>query len=101
LTGVDTPCEGAILGVDVRRFIVTKGDFVAYSCVRSNRAAVWGGEWGGPRHWCLRWRSISPNGKKRFWGFFSFIGLNGVFELHVFATKNYTGVVREKLTIFS
>jgi len=31
--------------------------------VRSDRAAVWGGEWGGPRHWFILWGSRSPKGK--------------------------------------
>jgi len=38
------------LGVNLRRPIVTNGDFVATlcGCAYSDRAVVWRGEWGGP-----------------------------------------------------
>ena len=45
------------LGVNLRRPIVTNGEFVASLCgsTYSDRAVVWRGEWGGPRHSCVRW----------------------------------------------
>ena len=40
------------LGVNLQRPIVTNGDFVASLCgsAYSDRAVVWRGVWGGPRH---------------------------------------------------
>jgi len=44
------------LGVNLQRPIVTNGDFVAsvWKCVYSDQAVVWRGEWGGPRHLCVK-----------------------------------------------
>jgi len=45
-----------------------------------HRAVVWRGEWGQPRHSCIRWGFTCPKRKELFWGFFSVctpIGLNG------------------------
>ena len=48
--------EGAVWGVNLWRPIVTNGDFVASLCgsTYSDRAVVWRGELGGPRHSCVR-----------------------------------------------
>jgi len=48
--GSDRQREGAVLGVNLRRPIVTNGDFVALLCrsASSDRVVVWSGEWGGP-----------------------------------------------------
>ena len=47
------------LGVNLWRPIITNGNFVASLCgiASSDRAVVWCGEWGGPRHSCVRWKS--------------------------------------------
>ena len=41
-------------------------DFVASLCgnVYSDRAVVWRGEWGGPRHSCVTWKSTCIKGKE-------------------------------------
>jgi len=61
------------LGVNLRRPIVTNGDFVASLCgsAYSDRAVVWHGEWGGPRHSCVTWKSTCLKGCfwRRFWHF--------------------------------
>jgi len=56
------------LGVNLCRPIVTNGDFVASLCrsAYSDRAVVWHGEWNGPRHSCVRWKSTCLNGKGLF-----------------------------------
>ena len=67
--GGDRRREGAVWGgVNVRRPIVTNGDFVASLCgsAYSDRAVVWHGEWGGPRHSCVRWKSTCLKGKGLF-----------------------------------
>ena len=47
-------------GVNLRRPIVTKGEFVASLCENaySDPAVVWRGEWSGPRHSCVRWKYV-------------------------------------------
>jgi len=48
--------------------IVTNGDFVASLCgtAYSDQAVIWRGEWGGPRHSCVRWKSTCLKGKGLF-----------------------------------
>ena len=63
--------------------------------------AVWGGEWSGPRHWCIRWGSMCLKGKGLFWGFFSIcipVALNGWNDI-LFAEKCIR-LVCEKFTVF-
>jgi len=61
------------LGVNLRCPIVTNGDFVVLLCrnAYSDRAVVWRGEWGGPRHSCVRWMSTRLKGKGLFLAWFS------------------------------
>jgi len=58
------------LGVNLQRPILTSGDFVASLCesAYSDRAVVWRGEWGGPRH---SWGSTCLKGKGLFLAWFS------------------------------
>ena len=58
--------------MNLLRPIVTNGDFVASLCgsAYSDRAVVWRGEWGGPRHSCVRWKSTSLKGKGLFLAWF-------------------------------
>ena len=44
--------------MNLRRPIVTNGEFVALLCgiAYSDRAVVWRGDWGGPRHSCVGWK---------------------------------------------
>jgi len=60
------------LGVNSRHPIITNGDFVASLCgsAYSDRAVVWCGEWGGPRHSCVRWKSTCLKGKGLFLAWF-------------------------------
>jgi len=60
------------LGVNLRRPVVTNGEFVASLCgsAYSDRAVVWRGEWGGPRHSCVRWKSTCLKGKGLFLAWF-------------------------------
>jgi len=67
-------------GVNFGHPIVTSGDF-AYLCgsACSHQAVIWDGEWGWPRHLCIRWGSMCFKVKVLFWGFFSIcvhIGMN-------------------------
>jgi len=60
------------LGVNLQRPIVTIWDFVASLCgiAYSDRAVVWRGEWGRPRHSCVRWKSTCLKGKGLFLAWF-------------------------------
>jgi len=86
--------------VTLRRPIVTNGDFVASLCgsAYSDRAVVWHGEWGGPRHSCVRWKFTRFKGKGLFGGWFLvFFGICGLlFTIGKYADR----LVCEKLTIF-
>jgi len=59
-------------GVKLHCPIVTNGDFVASLCesAYNDRAVVWRGEWGGPRHSCVRWKSTCLKGKGLFLAWF-------------------------------
>jgi len=70
--------EGTVCDVNLRRPIITNGDFVALLCgsAYSDRAVVWCGEWGGPRHSCVRWKSTCLKGKWLFLAWFlAFFGI--------------------------
>ena len=56
---------GEVWGVNLRRPIITNGDFVASLCgsAYSDRAVVWRGEWGEHRHSCVRWEVHVPQGE--------------------------------------
>jgi len=60
------------LGVNLWRPIVTNGEFVASLCesAYNDRAVVWRGEWGEPRHSCIRWKSTCLKGKGLFLAWF-------------------------------
>ena len=63
--------RGTIGGAFVRA-IVTNGDFTAYvmcDSVSTVGAAICGGAYRGPRHYCIRWGSTSCKGYGRFWRF--------------------------------
>jgi len=64
--------EGAVFGVNVWHPILTNVDFVAPLCgsAYSDRAVVWHGEWVGPRHSCVRWKSTCLKWKGLFLAFF-------------------------------
>ena len=54
--GGDRRRKGAVWGrVNLGRTMLINGDFVASLCGSAyiNRAVVWHGEWGGPRHSCI------------------------------------------------
>jgi len=77
------------LGVNLRRPVVTNGDFVASLCgsAYSDRAVVWRGEWSGLRHLCVRWKSTCLKRKglflawfRHFFRNFGSIDLNGDME---------------------
>jgi len=67
--GSDRRRGRAVWGLNLRRPIVTNGDFVASLCesTYNDRAVVWRGEWGGHRHSCVRWKSTCFKGKGLFW----------------------------------
>ena len=70
------------LVVNLWRPIITNGDFVASLCgsAHSDRAVVWRGEWGGPRHSCVRWKSTCLKGKGLFLAWFlAFFGICALF----------------------
>jgi len=99
--------EGTVLGVNLWHPILTNGDFGASLCgsAYSDLAVVWRGEWGGPRHSCVRWKSTCLKGKGLFpaWFLASF----GIFiQYFTMATYGYTDIlidnrlVCEKLAVF-
>ena len=68
------------LGVNLRHPIVTNGDFVVSLCetAYNDRAVVWWGEWGGPRHSCVSWKSTCLKGKGLFLAWFTaFLEISG------------------------
>ena len=65
---VDHWREGAVLGCP----IVNNGALL-HCCVDVREpidAVVWGGEWSGPRHWCIRWGYTCLKRKGLLLGFF-------------------------------
>jgi len=90
--------------VNLRRPITTNGDFVAslYGSAYSDRAVVWRGQWGGPRHLCVRWKSTCLMVKGLFLAWFvAFFGIWACigFNRHNDAEK-CVRLVCEKLTVF-
>ena len=69
--GGDRRRGSSSLGVNLRRPIVTNGDFVPSLCesAYNDRAVAWRGE-GGPRHSCVRWKSTFLKGKGLFLAWF-------------------------------
>jgi len=63
--GGDRRRERGSLGVNLRHPIVTNWEFFASLCgsAYGDRAVVWRGEWGGPRHSCVRWKSTCLKGE--------------------------------------
>jgi len=87
------------LGVNLRNpIVITNGDFVASLCesAYNDRAVVWRGEWGGPRHSCVRWKSTCLKGK----GLLQAVAVRGgpdttratgiVLSVNIHATARYT-----------
>jgi len=67
--------EGAVLGVNLQRPIVTNGNFVASLCgsAYSDRAVVWRDEWVGPGIHVLDGSPRASRGRGCFWhGFWHF-----------------------------
>jgi len=87
--------------------IVTKGDFVASLCgsAYSDQAVVWRGEWGEPRHSCIRWKSTCLKKKGLFmvW-FLAFFGICARIRLNgrndVLIAEKCIRLVCEKLAVF-
>jgi len=93
--------------VNLRHPIVTNGDFVASLCgsAYNDRAVVWRGELGGPRHSCVRWKSTCLKEKGLFLAWF--VALFGIFvQYFTMATYGYTDIlidnrlVHEKFAVF-
>ena len=93
--------------MNLRHPIVTNGDFVVSLCgsAYSDRDVVWRGEWGGPRHSCVRWKSTCLKGKGLFLAWF--LASFGIFvQYFTMATYGYTDIlidnrfVCEKLAVF-
>jgi len=102
--GGDRRRERGSLGVNLRRPIITDGYFVASLCgsAYSDRAVVWRGEWGGPRHSCVRWKSTCLKGKGLFlvW-FVAFFGISACIGFN--RSNNAEKCIRlvcENLTVF-
>jgi len=71
----------------------------------NDRAVVWHGEWGGPRHSCVRWKSTCLKGKGLFLAWLS--AFCEIFDQYLtMATYGYTDIlidnrlVCEKLVVF-
>jgi len=68
----------------------------------SNRPVIWRGEWGGPRHSCIRWGSTCLKGEWAVSGMVS--GIFRHLRLHSFEWGKWrekcTRLVCEKLTVF-
>ena len=66
--GGDRRSGRALSAVNLGSPIVTNWDFVASLCgsAYSDRAVVCGGEWGGLRHSCVRWKSTCLKEKGLF-----------------------------------
>ena len=99
--------EGAVLEVNVGRPIVTNGAFVASLCRSAycDRAVVWRGEWDGPRHSCIRWKSTCIKGKGLFLAWFpAFFGICAHIHLNgrsdVLIAEKCIRLVWEKLSVF-
>jgi len=92
------------LGVNLWRPIVANGDFVVSLCgsAYSDRAVVWRGEWGGPRHSCVRWKSTCLKQKGLFLAWF--VAFFGIWACIGFNRRNDAEkcirLVYEKLTEF-
>ena len=87
------------LGVNLRRRIVTNGDFVASLCgiAYNDRAVVWRGEWGGPGIHVLDGSPHASRGRGCYWrGFWHF----SAFSIVLYFTMIDDRLVCEKLTIF-
>jgi len=64
--------------------------------------AVWGGEWGGPRHSCVRWKSTCLKGKGLFLAWFlAFFGISACIGFNrPNDAEKCIRLVCEKLTVF-
>jgi len=103
--GGDRRRKGAVWGrVNLWRPIVTNGEFVASLCgiAYSNRAVVWRGEWGGPRHSCVRWKSTCLKWKGLFLAWFlAFFGICARIRLDGWNdAEKCIRLVCEKLAVF-
>jgi len=96
--------RGSLGGLNMRRPIITNGKFVASLCgsAYSDRAVVWHGEWGGPRHSCVRWKSTCLKGKGLFLAWY--LAFFGIWACIGFNRRNDAEkcirLVCEKLTVF-
>ena len=73
--------RGTVWEVNLWRPIVTNGEFAASLCesAYNDRAVIWRGEWGAPRHSCVRWKSSCLKGKELFLEWFpAFFGIYGL-----------------------
>jgi len=90
--------EGAVVGVNLGRPIVTNWAFVAYlyGSAWTDQALIWHVEWGA-QHWCMEWESTWLKGKEWILGFL--LPLAHWFYWPNFQEK-YIRLVCEKLRIF-
>jgi len=100
--------KGEVLWVNLGHPIVANGDCVAQlrRSLWTDWAVIWRGEWGGPRHWCVRWGSTCLKGKGLFLAWFqAFFGIYGPIRLNgrndVLLTEKRIWLMCEKLTIFT